>query len=84
MLSIEKSEIWDPIYRLYFYYIYIYIYIRIFFSFAILYVELEDHTQTFINFIEALTDNNTQEIDCENIFWKCTTDDDVFVSLHNN
>ena len=70
------ASTWDPIYRLYL--------IIFFFSFAILYVELEDHTQTFINFIEALTDNNTQEIDCENIFWKCTTDDDVFVSSHKN
>ena len=47
-------------------------------TFALLYVELEDHTQTFIKFVEALGDEKVNEIDCENLFWKCASDDEYF------
>ena len=47
-------------------------------TFALLYVELEDHTQTFIKFIEAMGDEKINEIDCENLFWKCASDDEYF------
>ena len=49
-------------------------------TFALLYIELEDHTQTFIKFIEAMGDKNVNQIDCENLFWKCATDDNYFKS----
>ena len=49
-------------------------------TFTLLYVELEDHTQTFIKFIEAMGDENFNQIDCENLFWKCATDDNYFKS----
>ena len=49
-------------------------------TFALLYVELEDHTQTFIKFIEAIGDEKVNQIDCENLFWKCATDDNYFKS----
>ena len=46
-------------------------------TFALLYVELEDHTEAFIHFMEAI--NSEQTIDCEDIFWKCTTDDEYII-----
>ena len=49
-------------------------------TFTLLYVELEDHTQTFIKFIEAIGDEKVNQIDCENLFWKCATDDNYFKS----
>ena len=42
--------------------------------FALLYVEIEDHSQAFIHFMEAL--DSEENIDCEDLFWKCTTDDE--------
>ena len=52
-------------------------------TFALLYVELEDHTQTFIKFIEAIGDEKVNQMDCENLFWKCATDDNYFKSSWN-
>ena len=45
-------------------------------SFALLYVELEDHSQAFINFMEALDSDEVKQLDCEDLFWKCTTEDE--------
>ena len=44
--------------------------------FALLYVEIEDHSQAFIHFMEALNSIDSSTIDCEDLFWKCTTDDE--------
>ena len=46
------------------------------FSFALLYTELEDHSQAFINFMDAISSNEINGLDCEDVFWKCSTDDD--------
>ena len=48
-------------------------------SFALLYAELEDHTQAFIHFMEAIGDDLTQ-IQCEDLFWKCSTDEDFVIN----
>ena len=50
------------------------------FSFALLYTELEDHSQAFINFMEAISNSEVNGLDCEDLFWKCSTDDE-YMSL---
>ena len=49
------------------------------YSFALLYAELEDHSQAFINFMEAVSNDEVNGLDCEDLFWKCTTEDDYIL-----
>ena len=51
----------------------------LFYSFALLYAELEDHSQAFINFMEAVSNDEVNGLDCEDLFWKCTTEDDYIL-----
>ena len=51
----------------------------LYFSFALLYTELEDHSQAFINFMDAISNNEVNGVDCEDLFWKCATDDEYVI-----
>ena len=52
----------------------------ILYSFALLYAELEDHSQAFINFMEAVSNDEVNGLDCEDLFWKCTTDEEYILN----
>ena len=50
---------------------------HLFYSYALLYVQLEDRSMAFLQFLETITEvggDNISEKDCDEWFWKCEDD----------
>ena len=46
----------------------------LFYSYALLYVQLEDRSMAFLQFLETIVEvggDNIKEKDCDEWFWKC-------------
>ena len=47
--------------------------------FALLFVQLDDRSQAFIQFLETMNslEPMTSQLDCDQMFWRCSAEEDI-------